>query len=100
MSQYTTPPGVHSLTYIFFSFFQMVTDQDNDQNTPLHLAVENRSFEVAQLCIEKSTIYSVSCDARTFKIVDANSRKFVITNNLGYPPSGIKLVVVKVYPIF
>ena len=31
----------------------MVTDDDNQQNTPLHLAVENISFEVAKMCIDK-----------------------------------------------
>ncbi len=38
----------------------MVTDQDNEQNTPLHLAVENRSYEVAKLLIEKSESLSVA----------------------------------------
>ena len=78
---------MRSHTYVVF--FQMVTDQDNDQNTPLHLAVENRSFEVAQLCIEKSMIYFVSCDARTFKIIDSNSPELVIINNLDCPLSEI-----------
>lgn len=32
----------------------MVTDEDNEKNTPLHLAVENRSYEVAEILIEKS----------------------------------------------
>ncbi len=35
----------------------MVTDQDNQQNTPLHYAVENEGFEVAELLIEKGESY-------------------------------------------
>ena len=31
----------------------MVSDQDNQKNTALHLAVENRSLEVAELLIER-----------------------------------------------
>ena len=32
---------------------QMVSDEDMQQNTPLHLAVENSSHDVAKMCIEK-----------------------------------------------
>jgi len=32
----------------------MITDQDNEQNTALHLAVENGHYEVVKLCLEKS----------------------------------------------
>ena len=50
----------------------MVSDQDNTQSTALHLAVENQSFEVAKICIEKSKAFSklsvtdiCSCDEAT-----------------------------------
>ena len=33
----------------------MLNDQDNQDNTPLHYAVENRSYDVAKICIEKGT---------------------------------------------
>ncbi|XP_078698733.1 transient receptor potential cation channel subfamily A member 1 homolog isoform X2 [Branchiostoma floridae x Branchiostoma belcheri] len=32
---------------------QMVTDQDNDENTCLHMAVDNGHLELVQLCLEK-----------------------------------------------
>lgn len=32
---------------------KMVTDQDREEETPLHLAVEGRSPELAKLCLDK-----------------------------------------------
>ena len=32
---------------------EMVSAEDSQANTPLHLAVENRALEVAKLCLEK-----------------------------------------------
>ena len=31
----------------------MVTDEDNQKNAPLHMAVENRSFDVTKILLEK-----------------------------------------------
>ena len=45
-----------SIHYYFVLSSQMVTDDDNQQNTPLHLAVENGSFEVSKMCIEKGAV--------------------------------------------
>ena len=52
---------------VLIYFFQMVTDQDNGQNTSLHLAVEHKSFEVAKLCIDKGMQAVVSPILVTFK---------------------------------
>ena len=38
----------------------MVMDQDSTESTALHLAVENGSYDVAKLCIEKGTLLSES----------------------------------------
>ena len=34
----------------------MITDQDMENNTALHLAVENGHYEVVSLCLEKSML--------------------------------------------
>ena len=41
---------------------QMVSDLDEQQNTPLHLAVENRSYDVAKLCLEKGADVNKTTD--------------------------------------
>ena len=41
------------LTDGWVTMSEMVNDQDNQQNSALHLAVENRALEVAELCIAK-----------------------------------------------
>ena len=40
----------------------MVSDLDEQQNTPLHLAVENRSYDVAKLCLEKGADVNKTTD--------------------------------------
>ena len=40
----------------------MVNDLDNQQNTPLHLAVENRSFDVAKLCLQRGADVNKTTD--------------------------------------
>ena len=38
---------------VFAWLLQMVTDQDIEGSTCLHLAVDNGHYEVAKLCLEK-----------------------------------------------
>lgn len=40
----------------------MVSDLDEQQSTPLHLAVENRSYDVAKLCLEKGADVNKTTD--------------------------------------
>ena len=40
----------------------MVNDLDEQQNTALHLAVENRSYDVAKMCLEKGADVNKTTD--------------------------------------
>ncbi|XP_064627394.1 transient receptor potential cation channel subfamily A member 1 homolog isoform X2 [Lineus longissimus] len=79
---------------------QMVTDQDCDGSTALHVAVENSHFEVAKLCIEKGAdvnthrtgwntalhLAAISGDIRIVKLLlDHNARIDVLNDQQATP---------------
>ena len=43
----------NSMCTVFACTLQMVTDQDIEGSTCLHLAVDNGHYEVAKMCLEK-----------------------------------------------
>ena len=55
----------HSVLTALAWLLQMVTDQDIEGSTCLHLAVDNGHYEVAKLCLEKRKLREKNSESET-----------------------------------